>query len=685
MKRAVLHIFAVFFCAQTFTLAFNSATCCQLAQSKGLFVNPPPPDQISCGNTFIDDSIPAAASLFVSYDFCRSECSGFKKSEWGAPAEWAAPIVQFLLPSIIFSMSIPRHVQFLSSDILEKAWIKDDAGHARRLLISLLLLPLSLVFAALDTIFWVVLIMSMAGPMMVAGLHEAMLDYKILSALDSGEVPMPQGLHAVVELLVVVVSGNLRLDGSVEPGTTILAALLGRDQTVDAGSDAQLNTDAVEAGSEHIAMMPQATGMLSAGQHPEGEGSNEIDMSENIFHPHQQRASQGQSSSSLRHHSSTSQHSLQQQPPLLQPLEFVSPSAIQHLPSRLMRLVTSQLPFGAIVGAPVVFYMGSFIYTVLDLLDNPSDQDRAISIAYGVEWMIIVHVAIVSGTLLASNNPSPVMLLVGQPATAPTVTTPSRVFPPVHGGEGFETVSMWRRGMNKQDWLERTEAWREGEEFRKAMQMRPCWEWFWIGVFTVILISLPAAAGAFVSWRTPPVGWSCRSLSFVLYMGVEVVLTPLYFLWLTLRRRRGVLEWLRELWEKTSSLWQLPRDRVHEVFVQLLWQVGLFLLFLPTFCLAVTAGVVLTLLQIIGVYRNCFCYVTTWYWFRLHEAAVDVATDTHEQRNSSGGWIKVGIVATAFMAVCTLLAWWFQRYVRGLYELVIRKTVSREHFYRPLS
>ncbi|KAK1826994.1 hypothetical protein QBC39DRAFT_267933 [Podospora conica] len=681
-------------------MAFNSAQCCNLAQSRNLFVDPPPAANISCGHVYINESIPAVNSLYVSYQFCKSECPGYDKSEWNNPGEWAAPIVQFLLPSIIFSMSIPRHVQFLSTDILEEAWIKETTGPIPRMAISLSLLLPAIACAALDTIIWVILIMSMAGPMMVAGLHEAVLDYKILRALIAKDSKVCEGgddeqLTTAVELLVTVVSGNLRLGDhdSVEPSSAIIDALTGKKESTE--------------------------GMVSAAASITGQPEDEAVGSVHSNTPSTIAPSTRTTTTTaplLAHAAPT--------PKPTPPSSRFSPSHIAHIPSRLTRLVTSQLPFGAIVGAPVVFYLGAFIYTVLDLLDNPSDQDRAISIAYGVEWMIIVHVAIVSGTLLASNNPSPVAVLVGRlPAGEPRGKTwLERMFPPVYPGT-FGTVSMWRRGVNKRAWLERTRAWRRGTAggFRAQVAMG-WWEWAGVGVFTFVLISLPAAAGAFVSWRTPPVGFSCRSLSFVLYMAWEIVLTPVYFVWLEARGEVGVVEWcwealegvkrraqrewlplrLRSVSRRVVGVLKSPMEegsrhevemvgrtgvkaaevRVTEVAApgskwSLESQMWLFLAFVMVFTMAVFTSIVLTLMQIIGVYRNCFCYVTTEYWFRLNEAKVPVASDTIEQRGSSDGWVRVGIAATSFMAVCALLAWWFQRYIRGLYELAIKRTVVR--------
>lgn len=57
-------------------------------------------------------SIPAAPKLYISYNFCRQNCDGFGLSQGHKPSQWAAPMVQFTLPSVIFSMTIPRRRMF---------------------------------------------------------------------------------------------------------------------------------------------------------------------------------------------------------------------------------------------------------------------------------------------------------------------------------------------------------------------------------------------------------------------------------------------------------------------------------------------------------------------------------------------------------------------------------------------
>ncbi|EXL65513.1 hypothetical protein FOPG_18263 [Fusarium oxysporum f. sp. conglutinans race 2 54008] len=168
----------------------------------------------------------------------------------------------------------------------------------------------------------------------------------------------------------------------------------------------------------------------------------------------------------------------------------------------------------------------------------------------------------------------------------------------------------------------------------------------WIILPTIILISLPPVAGAVVAWQTPPAGWGCRSLSFVTYAGFQIVLTPLYFI---------------------TTCKMVPRTMTQRV-IRWFW----VLVFSLTLLLALFTSISTTLMQIIGVFRNCFCYVNTDMWLNLDNAIVNVASDTKNRRNASDGWIVMGGVATVFMAICSLFGWWFQMNIRATFEDAIR-------------
>ncbi|KAH7188000.1 hypothetical protein DER44DRAFT_816377 [Fusarium oxysporum] len=580
--RAVSYLLALLVYARLATVAssYSDKACCNRAREKNAFVSPNNGiatlmNNIVCGQSY-NESSSAAPDAYVTYNFCKSECSGWGISSADNPDQWAGPIVQFLLPSVIFSMNIPRRFEFISSRWLEDLVLRNRHGWKRAVLSLLMTMP-ALLFVTADAIIWVMAIMSMAGPMMVAGLHEALLDFKILKALEgrtyipgsiadepnvpgeiapgplgekvarnnvTGEIePNDHGLGALrdkVELLVTVLAGNLQL----EPYRCNLIVLI---------SDALLAT---RRRRSTAATPPRA-------QTPPGFPAPEG--------PEVQEA-QGE-----------------------RVQMFAWNEANQNYPSmaeQLKRLMTAQSAFGAIVGAAIVFYLGAFLYSILDLLNDKSNHDAAISLAFG-------------------------------------------------------PVSMWRRGVNKREWLEESRAWQRGNQaFRADVRVKKREYLGWIILPTFILISLPPVAGAVVAWQTPPVGWGCRSLSFVTYAGFQVVLTPLYFI----------------ATRKTE-----PRTMTQRV-MRWFW----VLVFSFTLLLALFTSIATTLMQMIGVFQNCFCHVNTGMWLNLGNAIVNVASDTKRRRNASDGWVVVGGVATVFVAISSFLGWWFQMNIRATFEDVIR-------------
>ena len=142
---------------------YSDATCCNLARAENAFINSPA--TIICGQEY-NASIGAAHPLMIPYSFCTSKCPGFGLAEGRKPGQWAAPIVQFILPSIIFSMSIPRRYTYLPNldrqaflpgrDPGFRAWFRWHGW-------SLVVLFASALLMAIDTLIWVFIIMCLAG------------------------------------------------------------------------------------------------------------------------------------------------------------------------------------------------------------------------------------------------------------------------------------------------------------------------------------------------------------------------------------------------------------------------------------------------------------------------------------------------------------------------------------------
>ena len=95
----------------------------------------------------------------------------------------------------------------------------------------------------------------------------------------------------------------------------------------------------------------------------------------------------------------------------------------------------------------------------------------------------------------------------------------------------FQPVSMLDRGSNKQQWLQgvaRGAQPSQGEPLQNVLAEVSIGRWTYyqyIILPTIVLISLPPTAGAVVAWKTPPIGWGCRSLSFVCYAACQLLVT----------------------------------------------------------------------------------------------------------------------------------------------------------------
>ncbi|RBA15478.1 hypothetical protein FPRO05_12552 [Fusarium proliferatum] len=626
LPGAASHLLAMFILALLTTIAsgYSDKACCNRARQENAFVSPnngsaTPMDNIICGQIY-NESSPAAPDAYVTYNFCKSECSGWGVSSVENADQWAGPIVQFILPSVIFSMNIPRTFEFLSLQWLDMLVLTNLRGWKRAIMSLVLTLP-ALLFVFVDTVIWVMTIMCMAGPMMVAGLHEALLDFKILKALKR-RTYIPERFVNGLRL-----SERIPLDPMGHSAAGNNAA-----GTIDPNKDHE-GLDGLRDKVELLVTVLAGNLVLKTYR----PWPNNLVLISNAL-----------LATGRRRFNAMRPHPVQTPSVLPVPDMLPNSEANQNYPSlseQLKRLMTAQSAFGAIVGAAVVFYLGAFIYTILDLLSDKSNQDAAISLAFGVEWMIIVHVAIVNGFLLASNNPSPVTMLIGRPLST---RKPLRrmIFPPIYDGI-LQPVFMWRRGVNKMEWLEKSRAWRRGsQEFMSDVRIKKRDYLGWIILPTIILVSLPPAAGAVVAWQTPPRGWGCRSLSLVTYAGFQMVLTPLYFLVTRKAKRKTIMQRV-----------------IHWLCV---------VVFSITILLALFTSIATTLMQIIGVFRNCFCYVNSGMWLNLNNAVVNVATDTKDRRTSSDGWIVMGGVATGFMAACSFFGWWFQMNIRVSFEDAIK-------------
>lgn len=164
--------------------------------------------QFPCGAKYTGNNT-GAPKVIVQYDWCNKNCGGWTKSSNDNLQQWIAPLVGFILPSLVFCLNIPRRRKLLVGD----RWFKARPGRT----IGFFGAPFQATGAALlvglDTLIWLGVCFAAAGPMIVSGVYEAFLDNEILSVLKASLRTGSLTTEMRARLLLVVLVGNFDIDG----------------------------------------------------------------------------------------------------------------------------------------------------------------------------------------------------------------------------------------------------------------------------------------------------------------------------------------------------------------------------------------------------------------------------------------------------------------------------------------
>lgn len=123
---------------------------------------------------------PRGASLVnAPYEFIAMDCPGWERSSQTNLNTWLQPLSDFLLPAAIFYLSVPRRRKI---HFFRGKFVANIYGY-RGLLPSIVGEIDALVQVTLNTVIWLCICFAVAGPMILSGLYEAMLDYRMLELL----------------------------------------------------------------------------------------------------------------------------------------------------------------------------------------------------------------------------------------------------------------------------------------------------------------------------------------------------------------------------------------------------------------------------------------------------------------------------------------------------------------------
>jgi hypothetical protein len=321
----------------------------------------------------------------------------------------------------------------------------------------------------------------------------------------------------------------------------------------------------------------------------------------------------------------------------------------------LAHIMDAQTPFSESVGGPVLFYVIAFTYAITGAYTT-TDSSASIALAFGMWWMNLVHVAMTSGCLLASNNPSTVVAVLGdykpdgemEPKEQPGLFHVDKWFPLLYP-ETFKTSWVWNRGEEKKRWIHRT-----GIDIQLGYG-----SYFVVWLFSLILVVVPSVVGIVVAVETPTIGVSCRSLAIILYVCIQILLLS-YFTWQRMRSRDH-LKPRTEAGMKTPLLGSFVQNRGFWFWFFYCWAIVLAMgsIFISS------AG---TLLQMMGVYRNCICAVNVPEWLNKNTIIILLPSMELIQQKAIQVWIPTGYAAAGFMGATALAGWAYQSFLRGLFS-----------------
>jgi hypothetical protein len=480
-----------------------------------------------------------------------------------------------------------------------------------------------------DTIIWVAIVFSTAGPMILSGLYEATLDRKVIEKIQLNELQFlaskdqkTPDLYLRIHLLYAVLVGNLELNYPEDDS--------------------------------------------------EGRRSAWDDVKTLVYR-------------------TTDKNSIQ---------------------IRLKGMLGCQASFGAAIGAPVVFFLGSFFFSVFSDLSTVGDNDTSHALAFGMWWMTIPHVAIVAGCLLAGNNPNTLEVIVcgltSWPSEAPEApehyessypveklriwmrdtlriaffARPNRrthfwhyldLYRPFYDSV-YQPVWMWERGRSKRTWIRQVERYYDNRRLPEG-EMEPLkstknyvryqkWDydnfnvgvrdWIYIIVVTLVLMATPLILAFLTSFYTPTVGLSCRSFTFLMYFIFQFLIS-LIWLWDFQYEERSPL---------TQDGTRLPSSYC------VIMSIGLAGSLFTTI-----AG---TFLQILGVYRNCLCRIPISAWSSGNYSIVVSTNSADDIKYAEHFWLPTGITSIVALILVCYVGWWYQRHWRRRFTVVIDKYLWRD-------
>ena len=158
--------------------------------------------------TVIDRSFPGTEVYKVPYRWCTANCPGWTRF---SSSDIELVLLQFILPTVIFALVIPRKWH------LDLSPINFDFSNnfAHTFFKALLSLIATGIIASMDMLLWIGGILALAGPMILSGIQEVYIDIVSVRTLASSHRSSHLQLTTEerLSILVAVLGGNFEGSG----------------------------------------------------------------------------------------------------------------------------------------------------------------------------------------------------------------------------------------------------------------------------------------------------------------------------------------------------------------------------------------------------------------------------------------------------------------------------------------
>lgn len=171
------------------------------------------------------------------------------------------------------------------------------------------------------------------------------------------------------------------------------------------------------------------------------------------------------------------------------------------------------------------------------------------------------------------------------------------------------------------------------------------WQWMVaVGGASIVLVTIPCVLNILVAYNSPNVGIGCRSASVILYWMAQVILVTFV------------------------SSTRIVQNRVILTSLLLLAIIAIFVSFV--------AGVGATIMQLTGLYRNCYCSCnirSLWNPISSPGNWLNLASDTLLHRQLAATyWSDTGITGLGLLAGLCFITWGYQRNIKAHCKRLIK-------------